>query len=270
MQKTARKPMPMRDNWERLEPRYGEEIGYRASIGLLALSTDRAGAFDTEEFLRAKGVAMFSTRIPMAPVATPETLAAMAAHLLDATRLLVPGSRLDVIGFSCTSGTVAIGVDKVHEAIRAARPEVQVTTPIEAGYEALRQLGAKRITLVVPYLVKTAELVSGYFEQKGIEILRRATFALDGDPDMNRLSPEALVEATVATDSPDSQGVFISCTGLRTAPVISALEQRLRKPVVTSNQALAWHALRLAGITDRLEGRGLLFAMQQAFGSARR
>jgi hypothetical protein len=47
MQKTARKPMSMRDNWERLEPRYGEEIGYRASIGLLALSTDRSGAFDT-------------------------------------------------------------------------------------------------------------------------------------------------------------------------------------------------------------------------------
>jgi maleate isomerase len=134
----------------------------------------------------------------------------------------------------------------------------------------LRHLGAKRITLVVPYLVRTAELVSGFFEQKGIDILRRATFGLDGDPDMNRLSPEALVEATVATDSPDSQAVFISCTGLRTAPVISVLEQRLRKPVVTSNQALAWHALRLAGITDLLEGRGLLFAMQQASGFARR
>lgn len=270
MQRPAREPLLARDNWERLEPRFGEEIGHRASIGLLALSTDRAGAFDAEEFLRTKGVAMFSTRIPMAPVATPETLAAMAVHLTDATRLLVPGSRLDVIGFSCTSGTVAIGLDRVHDAIHAARPEAQVTTPIEAGYEALRQLGAKRITLVVPYLVKTAELVSGFFEQKDIEILRRATFELDGDADMNRISPEALIEATIATDSPDSQAVFISCTGLRTAPVISVLEQRLGKPVVTSNQALAWHALRLAGITDRLEARGLLFAMEQASAFAAR
>src|SRR5215211_1430093 len=270
MHKLAREPLPGRDGWERLPPQFGEEIGHRASIGLLALSTDRAGAFDTEEFLRAKGVAMFSTRIPMAPVATPETLASMAVHLSDATRLLVPGSRLDVVGFSCTSGTVAIGVDRVHEAIRAARPGVRVTTPIEAGYEALRRLGAERITLVVPYLVKTAELVSGFFEQKGIEILRRATFELDGDPDMNRLSPQALIEAAMATDTRDSQAVFISCTGLRTAPVISLLEQRLGKPVVTSNQALAWHALRLAGITDRFEARGLLFAMEQASGSAPR
>jgi maleate isomerase len=87
---------------------------------------------------------------------------------------------------------------------------------------------------------------------------------------MNRLSPEALIEATIATDTPDSEAVFISCTGLRTAPIISVLEQRLGKPVVTSNQALAWHALRLAGVTDRLEARGLLFAMERDSGSVPR
>jgi maleate isomerase len=64
--------------------------------------------------------------------------------------------------------------------------------------------------------------------------------------------------------------VFISCTGLRTAPLVSLLEKRLRKPVVTSNQALAWHALRLAGITDQLEGRGLLFTTQRASGATPR
>ena len=263
MQKIAKRPIGTQEaEWERLQPQYGEGIGHRASIGLLALSTDRAGAFETEEFLRIDGVAMFSTRIPMAPVATPETLAAMAGHLADATRLLVPGSRLDVVGFSCTSGTVAIGVDKVREAIQSARPGVQVTTPIEAGYEALCRLGARRITLVAPYLVETAELVSNFFEQKGIEILRRATFDLDGDPDMNRLSPETLMQTAVITDLPESQAVFISCTGLRTAPIIGELEQRLRKPVVTSNQAIAWHSLRLAGVADRLDGRGRLFAME--------
>jgi len=265
MQKIAKQAMQAQDaGWERLRPQYGEGIGHRASIGLLALSTDRAGVFDTEEFLRTDGVAMFSTRIPMAPVATPETLAEMAAHLADATRLLVPGSRLDVVGFSCTSGTVAIGIDRVHQAIQTARAGVQVTTPIEAGYEALHQLGARRITLVVPYLVKTAELVRDFFKQKGIEVLRRATFDLEGDPDMNRLSPKTLMQAAVVTDSPESQAVFISCTGLRTAPIISELEQRLRKPVVTSNQAIAWHSLRLAGIPDRLEGRGLLFTMESS------
>jgi maleate isomerase len=249
------------DGWERITPRYGQDIGGRASIGLLVLATDRVGAFDTEEFLQTEGVSVFSTRVPMAPVATPETLAAMGAHLTDATRLLVPGSRLDVVGFSCTSGTVAIGIMKVREAIRAARPGVHVTTPIEAGCEGLRRLGARRISLVVPYLVNAAALVSEFFTDRGIEIVRRATFDLNGDPEMNRLAPEALIEAAVNTDSAEAEAIFISCTGLRTAPIVDVLERRLRKPVVTSNQALAWHSLRLAGVDDQLAGRGSLFTL---------
>jgi maleate isomerase len=262
MQKIAQTPQRSGEHhWERIEPQYGRAIGSRASIGLLALATDRAGAFDTEEMLRTDGVAMFSTRVPMAAVATPETLAAMGEHLTEATRLLVPGSKLDVVGFSCTSGAVAIGIDKVREAIQTARPGIPVTTPIEAGLEGLQQLGVGRITLVVPYLVRTANLVSNFFEEKGIEIMRRVTFELDGDPDMNRLSGEALMQAAISADSSHSEGVFISCTGLRTAPIIGELERRLGKPVVTSNQALAWHVLRMAGLEDRFEGRGKLFTL---------
>jgi maleate isomerase len=247
--------------WERVAPRYGEGVGHRAAIGLLVLATDRVSAMDTEEFARRAGVSIFSTRVPMMPVATPETLAAMGQHLTSATALLVPGSKLDVVGFSCTSGTVAIGVEKVKEAIKAARPGVHVTTPIEAGYEGLRRLGIRRISLLAPYLVSTAELVGGFFAENNIEVVRRATFGLDGDPDMNRLAPQALIEAALATDSRDADAVFISCTGLRTAPIVVELEQRLGKPVVTSNQALAWHSLRLAGVNDPLPGRGVLFTV---------
>ena len=247
--------------WERLEPRYGEEIGARSSLGLIALATDRAGALDFEEFVRpAAGVSTFTTRLPMDCVATPETLAAMGPHIEDAARLLVPGSRLDLVAFSCTSGTVAIGPERVRDAIRRARPGIHVTTPIEAGAEGLGKLGCRRISLLVPYLVETAELISGYFERRGVEIIRRATFDLEGDPDMNRVSADCLIDAGRRVFDPSSDGLFISCTGLLTSPVVAALEQRIGKPVVTSNQALAWHSLRLTGVDDRLENRGSLFS----------
>jgi maleate isomerase len=260
MQETSSRPSGIIDSeWVPLSPQFEEGLGHRASIGLLALATDRVGAFDTQEFLAVEGVALFTTRLPMSPIATPQSLAEMGPHLTSAARLLVPGSRLDVIGFSCTSGTIAIGSEKVREALHAARPGIAVTTPIDAGCEALHRLGVRRISLAVPYLIPTAKLVSGYFEQKGIEIVQKATFHLGGDPDMNRLSPQALIDAAVAVDTRASEAVFISCTGLRTAPIIAEIEQRLRKPVVTSNQALAWHALRLSGIEDRIAGRGTLF-----------
>jgi len=46
---------------------------------------------------------------------------------------------------------------------------------------------------------------------------------------------------------------------LRVLDIIEDLEQALGKPVVTSNQALIWDALRLAGIDDKLDRFGTLF-----------
>ncbi len=40
--------------------------------------------------------------------------------------------------------------------------------------------------------------------------------------------------------------------------IVEALEARTGKPVVTSNQAMAWDALRLAGVEDRVVGYGWL------------
>jgi len=247
-------------NWERLEPRLGAGPGARLSVGLLALATDRVGEPDTKEFLAGlDGAEVFTTRVPMSPIATPETLAAMGSHLEAAARLLVPGSRLDVIGFSCTSGTVAIGCAAVTEAIRRARPGIAVTTPIEAGAEALSQLGCRRISLLAPYRPETADLVAKFFEDQGFAIDAKATFDLDGDPDMNRVTAEDLIAAAKRIVHADSDALFISCTGLRTAPVVAAIEEAIGKPVVTSNQALAWHALRLGNIGDRVPGKGRLF-----------
>jgi maleate isomerase len=258
---SRRGPAADRTEWELLSPRYADSIGERASLGLIALATDRAGAFDFREFLAGvPGVAVFESRVPMATVATPETLAAMAPHIEAAARLLVPQSRLDSMSFSCTSGTVAIGLEAVREAVQRARPGIALATPIDAAVQGLRQLGCRRISLLAPYLVPTAELVGGYFERNDIAIVNRGTFDLGGDPDMNRVSADCLIEAGRAICDLQADALFISCTGLRTATVVEPLERLIGRPVITSNQALAWQALRLAGVADALPGRGALFA----------
>jgi len=37
-------------------------------------------------------------------------------------------------------------------------------------------------------------------------------------------------------------------------------DQRLGKPVITSNQATIWNTLRMAGVNDRIEGYGQLLS----------
>jgi maleate isomerase len=48
-------------------------------------------------------------------------------------------------------------------------------------------------------------------------------------------------------------------TDFRTVEIIEILERELKCPVVTSNQASFWCALRNCGINDNLKGFGQLF-----------
>ncbi len=246
---------------KRLTPRFDESINPVAALGFIGLATDRASLRDFCDFTdRFDGVQVHPTRIPFVETATPETLAAMADHLADGARVLVPGQPLQSISYSCTSGTIAIGVDKVHAQIKSVRPQSAVVTPIEAAMGALRALDCRRISLLMPYLMETADMVADFIEAEGFSLDALATFDLGGDPEMNRVSFASLVEAGIGTCAAESDALFISCTGWRTQPIIEKLEEALDKPVVTSNQALAWSALRQAGVTAKAAGLGRLFA----------
>jgi maleate cis-trans isomerase len=62
----------------------------------------------------------------------------------------------------------------------------------------------------------------------------------------------------VANATPDADGILISCGNLRTFEAIESLEKDFGLPVVTSNQAGLWQALRMAGIKDKLTDLGRL------------
>ena len=53
--------------------------------------------------------------------------------------------------------------------------------------------------------------------------------------------------------------VFISCTSVKIADSIKKLENKINIPITSSNHALAWHCLRLAGIDDNFPNLGKLY-----------
>jgi len=52
------------------------------------------------------GVDYYEARIFNSPQITPETLAAMGPLLTDTVNLILPGSKLDVVAFGCTSASM--------------------------------------------------------------------------------------------------------------------------------------------------------------------
>ena len=60
--------------------------------------------------------------------------------------------------------------------------------------------------------------------------------------------------------APEVDVVFVSCTSLRLIDAVAGIEAALGKPVTSSNHALAWHCLRLAGVDDVRPAFGTLFS----------
>jgi maleate isomerase len=80
------------------------------------------------------------------------------------------------------------------------------------------------------------------------------------DPVVATIDEDSLVQAIARIrEGHDLDAVFVSCTSVRLADAVAGIERRTGLPVTSSNHALAWHCLRLAGVDDRIDGRGRLF-----------
>lgn len=180
-----------------------------------------------------------------------EQFAGMKVKSGEAAKLLSHARRTKAIALACTAGSF---LERVGKTIEDASGLPAVTT---AGsvIAALRALGLKRLAVFTPY----EEWVSW----------RLVTFLEGHDFFVSHLSWGYDMYATDVEDCwepindwvapqvpPDVDGVFISCTNFTWLRGIAPLEERIARPVVTSNLATLWQLLHKIGAGDRLP-RGL-------------
>lgn len=224
-------------------------------FGLVALATDLTIEGDAAR-LMPPGCRLHVTRIAFDNPTTPGNLRRTGPRLADAAALLVPGVALRGVGFGCTSASAVLG-QGVQDALGARAP---VTTPTSGALRGFAALGVGRIALMTPYLPQTADLVGDYFAANGLTVVARRSIGRADDRDM-ALLPEAEVMAfALEADHPDAQALFLSCTALPALGLIDAIEARLKKPVITANQALFWAMLDQARIPA--SGPGRLFEIR--------
>jgi len=231
---------------------------WRARIGYVLLAMEQTIEDDVYR-LTPPGVGSHFTRVRMPNAVTVENLLAVADELPKAAGLILPEATLDAITYACTSGSLVIGEDKVKELLSQGAPGAKASSLVTGAIRALHTLGAKRIVVATPYLDEINQLEETYFCERGLEVLNIQGLNITNDEDIVRVSPPFMKDFARSLDRPDADAIFISCGALRVLNIIDDLEQMVGKPVVTSNQALVWDVLRLAGVEDRIEGYGRLF-----------
>ena len=227
-------------------------------IGLLALSNDLATERDFTNMADSDDISIFVSRVPNAEICSVENLMAMKPELTRSASLLIPGSRLDAVAYSCTSGTVVLGYDAVARQIHAVRPGIPVITPITAAVAALNRINARRIAVLTPYTDDVNAPIAGYLKNSGFEIAAFHSFLLADNDAMAKIPPKAIYHAALEADSRQADALFISCTAIRAVDVVDSIERSIGIPVVTANQALFWQSVRAAGYSSAIAGYGSL------------
>lgn len=224
-------------------------------LGLIVLSVDTGLEWEARAVFAGREALVMHSRIPARNHVTPEDLAYMAPQLTRSAALLPP--RLSAVGYGCTSGATVIGPEEVARRVGEAHPGTPVTNPLSAVIAALEALKIRRIGMVTPYLPEVVAPMQAALCAAGIEVITAESFGESDDRIVGRIPEAATLRGILDVGArPGVEAVFTSCTNLRSMAVIDEAEAALGKPVVTSNQAMFWHMLQLAGAGAKARGWG--------------
>ena len=237
-------------------------IGSRARIGVVVLATDYTIEHEMRALINLPGVDIYHARIANSPNISPDSLRAMEPLITTTAELILPGDTLDVLAYACTSASIVLGTPSVAKNLNAAKPEAKTTNPAFAAFHAFQAMGARRIAVLTPYAKDVNQMVQKSVEEAGFDVPVFGSFNEPHDPTVAAIDSQSLQSAIAKiTTGHDVDAVFISCTSVRIAAHLAAIESELGIPVTSSNHALAWHCLRLAGVDDKLPALGRLFSL---------
>jgi maleate isomerase len=227
-------------------------------IGLIIPSSNRLSEPQFHRYA-PEGVGIHVTRLRMTgkwrrPVSELKSAIVEAAAALGDAK---PG----VIVFHCTASSMEAGLDgekAVIETIAQAAGCAAITTG-QAIVEALSHLGIKRLVLLSPYVKQTNEEEIAYLKSAGFDVVHDFAHGLSGSDDYIAVAPERWRDLAWENRREQADGYLLSCTNTTMIEAVAAAEQKLGKPVVTSNQATLWACLRRLGLTQSLPALGRLF-----------
>lgn len=227
-------------------------------IGLITLSTDLTIEKDFSRICHNQNVDIYVNRIPFLNPLNYENYLDMKKHLSSIAENILPGEKIDCIAYGCTSGTIAIGDDAIAKEIHKSKPNSYVSTPITAAVKAFTKLNIKTITVLTPYPTQVNKSVFDYLSKHHIKITSFNSFNLKYDTEIAKVDPNCIYETIKSLDYNESDAVFVSCTALRIVEILKKVEDTIKKPVISSNQAIIWDSLRSVNINNSINDYGTL------------
>lgn len=186
----------------------------------------------------------------------------------DRCAIELSDARVDVLGYACLVAIMSMGLGyhRVSETrLRARTAEngapAPVVTSAGAMIDGLKLLGAKKISVICPYMKPLTQLVVDYIEHEGIAVHDSIALEIPDNLEVGRHDPERLLDIYKSVDVMGIDAFVASaCVQMPSLPVIDRLEQALGVPVVSGAVCTMHQLLDRLGVERHVPGAGTLLS----------
>jgi maleate cis-trans isomerase len=174
---------------------------------------------------------------------------------------------IDVLAYACNASSFDGGAGhdtKINERLVKASG-IPATTASTAMVKALKEIGAESVATVTPYGEESNKRLVSFLEENGIAVnaLSGLGLAPDETEDLTVTNSQTATDTyqrVLQINDANVDAVLVTATNLASLETISEMETDVGKPVVSTNQALLWHALSLGGVDPTVPGCGSLLS----------
>lgn len=230
------------------------------------METEIPAILRARELILPERFTFHSSRMRMKHV-TKEELAAMDADS-DRCALELSDAQVDVLGYACLVAIMSMGLgyhriseERLHRRTQENGASAPVVTSAGALVDGLHAIGAKKVSILTPYMKPLTQLVIDYLENEGIEVVDSISLEIADNLEVGRQDPRAPIEITKRLNTAGVDAIVASaCVQMPSLASIQPIEDRTGLPVISSSVATSYLMLKRLGLETAVPGFGSLLS----------
>lgn len=242
------------------------KIGQIVPSSNTTMETEIPAMLQARQLIRPERFTFHSSRMRMKHV-KKEELAAMDAQS-DRCALELSDARVDVLGYACLVAIMSMGLGYHRESEKRLtqvtvdnEAAAQVVTSAGALVDALKVMGAKKVTVVTPYMKPLTELVVDYIRNEGFEVIDYIALEIADNIQVAAHDPANLPDIVSKLNYEDADVVVLSaCVQMRSLPAVPKVEALTGKPVISASIATTYSMLKALDLEPIVLGAGALLS----------
>lgn len=215
-------------------------IGQIVPSSNITMETEIPAMLRARETIRPERFTFHSSRMRMKKV-TAEELAAMDRDSLRCARELADAD-VDVMGYACLVAIMSQGLGyhcvsktNLEGAIAEEGKAIPVVSSAGALVDGLKEMGARRVSLLMPYMKPLAAKVTAYIENEGFTVHDSLALEIEDNLAVAARDPRALIEDVQRLDTRGVDVVVLSaCVQMPSLAALAPVEAALGIPVTSA------------------------------------